>query len=158
MKLTTALILAFWHALSPGLDRLPSAKRIAAAIVRAVEADPLPAVYGESLRDAAMLAYFAVRESSLDPRAVGDGGRSRGVWQMRGACGSANVEAQAACWLRMLHDSDCDDHPVAAMWGVCSGLVPYGTKRVPVEKLAAKREERAFSVLAKIVEPPLQQE
>jgi hypothetical protein len=145
-----AFILAIWASYAPGSQRSASAHRIAESISQAIEADSKSApVYGSHIEDTAFMAFFAIRESSLVLSAVGDGGRSHGVWQMKGRCGQASVEEQAGCWLRLLHTAKdkCPDHPIAMMWGQCTGLVPYGHGKKPVEQLAAKREEIARRLL-----------
>jgi hypothetical protein len=140
-----ALVLLMWHFLAPGAERLANAPRIADAIVAAVQADAAAApVYGSHAEDAAVMAYFAVRESWLNPGAVGDGNRSFGVWQMRGACAHVSVEAQARCWLAQLHASPCKGgHAVETFWGTC-GHPAYSA-------LAARREARAHEVLVQAV-------
>jgi hypothetical protein len=86
-----ALILTLWALLAPGAERLADAGRIASAI---------EAVVGGDERMAAVMATYAWRESSLQLRVVGDGGRSCGVWQE--ACSriaGLSLEQQAALWL-----------------------------------------------------------
>jgi len=86
-------------------------------------------------------AYWAFRESSLDNRAVGDGGRSFGIWQQR-VCGRSPIATQAACWVALLHEGQkrCAE-PSAIMWGICDGATA---------KLAAQRVAKARSLLARV--------
>jgi hypothetical protein len=148
-----ALVLAMWNVWAPGAERLPSALPIARAIAQVISTDEQAPVYESHLEDAAMMAFFAARESALNPSSVGDGGRSHGVWQMRGACGRAGIEGQAVCWLALLHASRCA-HPVATFWGRCVGPVPYGARTLPVEWLASQRETRARALLAQAIAQP----
>lgn len=150
MERLVTLVLALWGVISPGVPKLAHAREIAEAVASAVLAEPAP-TYEDRDVDAAVMAYFAVRESWLDVRAVGDGGKAHGVWQLHGACGLRSVREQAACWVAMLREGRCREHPVAIMWGACSGPARYGR----VEVLAAAREKRARALLAKVraVEP-----
>src|SRR5580704_9332744 len=120
MSLKT-LVLAIWAAIHPAAPTLPDAPEIADAIVVAVSQDPLPPVFGSREEDAAVMAYYALRESWLRKRAVGDGGRSFGVWQENATTGRADVVTQARAWLFMLHEGAriCPDNPAAPLSGGC---------------------------------------
>lgn len=143
-----ALCLAIWTAIAPGALHVKTAPRIALAIANAVYADgenaPATSSHAE---DAALMAYFAIRESWLDPLAVGDGGKAHGVWQLHGMAGHAPLEAQARAWLRMLHEGArmCPEHPTAIMWGGCRGRDQLTGH--DFAELAAKREERTRALL-----------
>lgn len=55
--------------------------------------------------DAALMVVYAHRESAFRPGAVGDGGKSCGVWQEPCSLVSRlTVDQQARCWLRWVHD------------------------------------------------------
>lgn len=154
------LVLSFWAAISPAYLKMPHAQEIAAAIASELEGEALGSaspVYLDANEDVGMAAYFAVRESSLDPAAAGDCASkgdpssclSKGVWQLRGPCGIATVAEQVHCWMTLLRYSPCPDHPIATMWGKCSGRSPLGD----VEVLAAKREKRVRELLAALALP-----
>src|ERR1700689_1896750 len=98
------IVLAIWAAVHPGAPRLPDAAAIAAAIDAAVSQDAEPSVFGSREEDAAVMAYYAIRERWLSQDAVGDGGRSFGVWQLRSASGRADLLTQARAWLALLHE------------------------------------------------------
>lgn len=160
-----SLVLAFWQALNPAFARAPAARPIADAIAAELEPEAdgaRPPVYQDAVEDAAAMAYWAVRESSLDPSVPGDC-RDRadpatcaahGAWQLHGPCGRAPLREQARCWMALLRHSPCPEHPLATMWGTCSGLVPDGAgHRVPVSRLVAQRERRIGEVLATLPLP-----
>ena len=124
--------------------------------VRAVldEDDDVAPVYTSRDEDLAVMASFIYRESSMQLRAVGDGGRSFGMLQMRNREARGDAYAQASAWLRLLHAAavderfGCPEHPAAAMWGSCKGIVPDGKGgTAPVSKLASKREWAARKLL-----------
>lgn len=128
------LVLAIWAAIHPGLDKLGAAPEIANAISVIVEqdADKAP-VYGSHAEDAAIMAYWAYRESTLNTRAVGDGGVAHGVWQLHSACGNASVLQQARCWMSMLREGKriCPDAPAAPLSGGCRQARKLVDRRVP---------------------------
>ena len=158
-ELLRAFVLLFWSLIAPGLDKVKDARAIATGLVDAIVADRDSApVYSSHLEDLAAGAFFAFRESSLQADAQGDCHElapgvvrceAHGPWQLHGACGFKSLEEQAACWLVILHDGKarCPRHPAAAAWGTCTGLVPYGGRSVPVQRLAAKREARIRELL-----------
>jgi len=86
------LLLTIWTLLAgPGAARLPTAVPVA---------DAIEAASGGDEQIGALLAVYAWRESALQPRAVGDGGRSCGVWQM--SCARVQgmpLASQARIWL-----------------------------------------------------------
>ena len=100
------IVLAIWAAVHPGAPRLPDASAIAAAIDAAVSQDAEPSVFGSREEDAAVMAYYAIRESWLNHDAVGDGGRSFGVWQLRSASGRADLASRRSAGIgsRSLHE------------------------------------------------------
>jgi hypothetical protein len=71
------IVLAIWAAVHPGAPRLPDAAPIAAAIETAVSQDVEPPVFGSREEDAAVMAYYAIRESWLTHDAIGDARTSR---------------------------------------------------------------------------------
>jgi hypothetical protein len=115
------LVLTIWAAVHPAAPRLPDAPQIAAAIDTAVSQDAEPPVFGSREEDAAVMAYYAIRESWLSHDAVGDGGLSFGVWQMRSASGRADLSTQARAWLALLHAGarSCPASPAAPLSGGC---------------------------------------
>jgi hypothetical protein len=133
------LVLAIWAAIHPGAARLADAGAIAAAIDEAVSRDVEPAVFGSREEDAAVMAYYALRESWLSHDAVGDGGRSFGVWQMRTASGRADLPTQARAWLALLHEGArlCPASPAAPLSGGC----------VAARSTADRRAIKAHSLL-----------
>jgi hypothetical protein len=116
------LVLAIWSAIHPAAPRLHDARQIAAAIETAVSQDPEPPVFGSREEDAAVMAYYALRESWLNKDAIGDGGRSFGAWQQRNAAGRADLGTQARAWLALLHEGAriCPESPAAPLSGGCS--------------------------------------
>jgi len=116
------IILTIWMLLAPGAQRLPSASPIADAIVSATTDE----------REAALLALYAWRESSLRPEVTGGGGRSCGPWQMRcSAVRGLSLGAQARLWLSWVH---------ASSLGSVDSSPARAAKR---ERLAASLLERA---------------
>jgi hypothetical protein len=122
------IVLAIWAAVHPGAPRLPDAAPIAAAIETAVSQDVEPPVFGSREEDAAVMAYYAIRESWLTHDAIGDGGRSFGVWQLRSASGRA-----------LLHEGAriCPASPAAPLSGGC----------VAARSTADRRATKARSLL-----------
>jgi hypothetical protein len=116
------LVLAIWAAIHPAAPRLPAAPQIADAIQAAVSDDTEAPVFGSREEDAAVMAYYALRESWLARDAVGDGGKSFGVWQMRTASGRADLTTQAHAWLYLLHRVAriCPQSPAAPLSGGCT--------------------------------------
>jgi len=149
MSLKT-LVLAIWAAIHPAAPKLPDAPEIATAIETVVTQDPRPPVFGSREEDAAVMAYYAFRESSLRRNAVGDGGRSFGVWQENATTGRADIMTQARAWLYMLHEGAriCPDNPAAPLSGGCRAAARMAQRRV-----AKARELLEFAKRA--LEPPL---
>src|SRR5579859_3882124 len=127
-----ALVMALWSAVHPLAPTLPDASEIADAIVIAVTQDPAPPVFGSREEDAAVMAYYALRESWLRKNAVGDGGRSFGVWQENATTGRADVVTQARAWLFMLHEGAriCPTNPAAPLSGGCKAASRLASRRV----------------------------
>jgi hypothetical protein len=115
------LVLSIWAAVHPAAPRLHDAALIADAIQAAVTSDAEPPVFGSREDDAAVMAYYAIRESWLSKDAVGDGGLSFGVWQQRSSAGRADVVTQARSWLSLLHEGAriCPASPAAPLSGGC---------------------------------------
>jgi len=133
------IVLAIWAAVHPGAPRLPDAAPIAAAIETAVSQDVEPPVFGSREEDAAVMAYYAIRESWLTHDAIGDGGRSFGVWKLRSASGRADLSTQAHAWLALLHEGAriCPASPAAPLSGGC----------VAARSTADRRATKARSLL-----------
>ncbi|HEX3346057.1 MAG TPA: hypothetical protein VHS09_15845 [Polyangiaceae bacterium] len=133
------IVLAIWAAVHPAAPRLPDAAPIAAAIETAVSQDAEAPVFGSREEDAAVMAYYAIRESWLTHDAVGDGGRSFGVWQLRSASGRADLPTQARAWLSLLHEGAriCPASPAAPLSGGC----------VAARSTADRRATRARTLL-----------
>jgi len=133
------IVLAIWAAVHPAAPKLPDAAPIAAAIETAVTQDAEPPVFGSREEDAAVMAYYALRESWLTHDAVGDGGLSFGVWQLRSASGRADLTTQARAWLALLHEGAriCPASPAAPLSGGC----------VAARTTADRRAVRAKSLL-----------
>lgn len=125
------IVLTIWAAIHPAAPRLPDAPQIAAAIETAVNADAEPPVFGSREEDAAVMAYWALRESWLSHDAVGDGGLSFGVWQLRSASGRADLGTQAKAWLSLLHEGAriCPASPAAPLSGGCSAARTTADRR-----------------------------
>ena len=127
-----ALIVAIWAAIHPAAPKLHDASEIADAITTAVNEDQQPPVFGSREEDAAMMAYWALRESWLAKGAVGDGGRSYGVWQEPAVTGRADVLTQARAWLVALHEGAriCPASPAAPLSGGCWAARSVANRRV----------------------------
>jgi hypothetical protein len=124
-------VLTIWGAIHPAAPHLHDASRIADAIQAAVTADAEAPVFGSRDEDAAVMAYYALRESWLSSSAVGDGGRSFGVWQLRSASGRADLETQARAWLALLHEGAriCPASPAAPLSGGCTAARSTADRR-----------------------------
>jgi hypothetical protein len=161
-KALVAMLFALWHAAAPGVERQRDAREIAEAIATAVIEDgqrtPILSSHAE---DAAVAGYYAMRESWLDLDAVGDGGRSRGAWQLQGSAGRAPAVDQARAWLALMHRGarDCRDSPRAGQapapatayaWGVCHALDSLRTGH-DIAELARRREQRARRLLQRVL-------
>lgn len=137
---TIELVFSVWAALHPAAPRQAHAAEIANAISYAVEHDASH-VWGHD-EDAAVLAAYALAESWLNPGAVGDGGRSWGVWQQRRAVGGADVQTQAVGALRHMHEGQavCPESPAAPFSGGC----------VEARTVADRRVRRALGILSRL--------
>lgn len=154
-----ALAIELWTAADPAYAKRPAAAAISRALAEELddEAEGRKApTYADGREDLAFAAWFASRESSLqavdgDCRVSSDPTTcaAHGYWQLHGECGKRSVREQARCWLKILRYSPCHEHPIAIMWGTCSGKVPYGSRLVPVSQLAAEREARVRALLEK---------
>lgn len=133
------IILAIWAAMHPAAPRIADASEIADAIENVVTHDEDPPVFGSREDDAAVMAYYAFKESGLRKRAVGDGGRSFGVWQESTSSGRGDVLTQAKAWFRMLREGlrICPASPAAPLSGGCTAA----------RKLADRRVARARALL-----------
>ena len=127
-----ATIFAIWTLIHPLAPTMSDAPAIATAIESAVSSDPVAPFTGSREGDAAVLAYYALRESWLTIHAVGDGGRSCGVVQLRCEWTTGlDVAAQVKLWLRLVHASSL-------------GAVDSSKTR------AAARQKKALALLAKV--------
>jgi hypothetical protein len=105
MPSLSALVLSLWHLLSPGAERLPQAPAIARAIETAVSED-FARGYVDAPLEAAVVAVYAARESSLRPGVRGDGGKSCGLLQLRcSLVRGMTLTEQVRLWLRLVHAS-----------------------------------------------------
>ena len=138
-----AYVLACWHALSPGWERAGDALELAHAIATVVveDGDRAP-IYGSHALDAAVLAYWAVRESGLRLDARNPTGRSVGAWQG----GGGPALAQARRELALLHEGArrCPDAPGAIVWGACHARDVLTGR--DVADLARARERRSVEL------------
>jgi hypothetical protein len=133
------LVMAVWSAIHPAAPRLADAPEIAAAIATVISQDPEPPVFGSREEDAAVMAYYALRESWLRKGVVGDNGRSFGVWQEPAVTGRADVLTQARAWFAVLRAGArlCPASPAAPLSGGC----------FEARKLADRRVKRARALL-----------
>jgi hypothetical protein len=143
------IVLTIWAAIHPAAPRLPDAPQIAAAIETAVTTDAEPPVFGSREEDAAVMAYYALRESWLSHDAVGDGGRSFGVWQLRSASGRADLGTQARAWLALLHEGAriCPASPAAPLSGGCTAA------RVTADRRAVRAHSLLESARKTLTDP-----
>jgi hypothetical protein len=151
-----ALVLAIWAAIHPSAPKLPDAPEIASAIETVITQDNLPPVFGSREEDAAVMAYYALRESWLRKHAVGDGGRSFGVWQENERTGRADVLTQARAWLYMLHEGAriCPDNPAAPLSGGCTAASRIAARRVAKARELLAVAKRALSASHSTDETP----
>jgi hypothetical protein len=133
------LVFAVWTAIHPAAPKLVDAPEIASAIATVVSEDPAPPVFGSREEDAAVMAYYALRESWLRKGVIGDNGRSFGVWQEPASTGKADVLTQARAWVAVLREGArlCPASPAAPLSGGC----------VAARKLADRRVKRARALL-----------
>ena len=133
------LVLAVWSAIHPAAPKLVDAPEIATAIATVVSEDPEPPVFGSREEDAAVMAYYALRESWLRKGVVGDNGRSFGVWQQPEKTGRADVLTQARAWVAVLRKGAqlCPASPAAPLSGGC----------VVARNVADRRVKRARALL-----------
>ncbi len=133
------LVFAVWTAIHPAAPKLVDAPEIAAAIATVVSEDPAPPVFGGREEDAAVMAYYALRESWLRKGVVGDHGKSFGVWQEPESTGKADVLTQARAWVAVLREGArlCPASPAAPLSGGC----------VAARKVADRRVKKALALL-----------
>jgi len=155
-----AVLFAMLHVVGPGYARSRDARLIVEAVADVVEDDaeaaanlppdeakafaPITSSYAE---DAALQLYWAVRESSLNLTITGDGGKSRGAWQLQLPAGTSSAHAQARAWRKLLRVG-AKRCPVAAsiMWGDCE--VELSTDEAATSKSAAlRRQAKARALL-----------
>lgn len=141
------LVLAIWAAVHPAAPRLPDAPQIAAAIDAAVSQDAEPPVFGSREEDAAVMAYYAIRESWLARNAVGDGGKSFGVWQLRTPSGRADLGTQARAWLALLHEGAriCPQSPAAPLSGGCVAARTTADRRATKARRLLETAKKALA-------------
>jgi hypothetical protein len=140
------LVLAIWAAIHPAAPKLPDAPEIAVAIETVITQDQLPPVFGSREEDAAVMAYWALRESWLRKNAVGDNGRSFGIWQEQSAAGKGDIMTQARTWLFMLHEGAkmCPDNPAAPLSGGCRNAARLARRRVAKARELLETVRRAL--------------
>jgi hypothetical protein len=141
-----ALIVAIWAAIHPAAPKLLDASEIADAITTAIQDDSQPPVFGSREEDAAIMAYYALRESWLAKDAVGDRGRSFGVWQQRAITGRADVLTQARAWLVSLHEGQriCPASPAAPLSGGCYAARSLANRRVARARALLNRARQSL--------------
>jgi hypothetical protein len=141
------LVLTIWGAIHPLAPHLHDASEIAAAIEAAVTDDAEPPVFGSRDEDAAVMAYYALRESWLSHDAIGDGGRSFGVWQLRSASGRADLGTQARAWLSLLHEGAriCPASPAAPLSGGCVAARSTADRRATRAHLLLEAAKKTLS-------------
>jgi len=112
----TQLVLLWMTSLvpAPSVPWGPSYVETATAIVTACEERP---AFGSAERCAAVLTAIAYHESRFQPDAIGDGGQSRGVWQVSRAWGLAPAapvleHARLAAELVDRSEHICHDRPL----------------------------------------------
>ena len=138
-----AAIVAMWALIHPGLPASGDGPEVAADIAQAVVEDGENApVYSSHAEDAALMAYYAYRESWLRSSAV-DAAGCMGVWQFCSPIGRASILTQARAWLRLLHDGKalCPDSPAAPLSGGCA----------QARGLADRRGQRARELLGRVL-------
>jgi hypothetical protein len=139
-------VLLFWRALHVGApgDARAVAKAIEVDVVEDELAGRAP-VFGSREKDAAVMAYYALRESWLVRGAVGDGGKSFGYWQQEEAHGRGPAERQGRYWLALLREGErsCPASPAAPLSGGC--------KVREARALADHRVKKALEVLDQVL-------
>ena len=95
--------------------------------------------YASDEEEVSVAARWAVEESWLRPRAVGDSGVAHGIFQLHSAAGKGTLEQQTQGWLALLHEGAriCPESPAAPLSGGC----------VRARKLADRRTKAALRVL-----------
>jgi hypothetical protein len=148
------LVLAVWASIHPVLPRSSDANTIASAIATVIAEDGKNApVFTSHVEDAAVMAYWAYRESSLRLHVTGDGGKSFGFLQLRTPAAHGDPVSQARSWLYMLHAGKrmctaSEGAPGAVMWGGCALHV----KQYTTADLAEGRLTRARELLMSVME------
>lgn len=144
------LVQSVWYQVDPIWPRTRDAQEIAVGIALVVVEDrENPPVFTSHDEDAEVMAYWGLRESGLDKHAIGDGGRSHGVWQQRTAAGfSDSVSVQGRSELRLLRQGKlmCPGSPAAILWGGCHVRVVFHKNWSDV--LANRRIMRGRELLA----------
>jgi hypothetical protein len=136
-----ALCFAVWAAFNPHAVFSKHSEALADAIATATLFDPSP-TFGSAEPEAAVAARYAVEESWLHLRAVGDSGQAHGAFQLHTPAGRGSAQEQAEGWLTMLHDGAvlCPESPAAPLSGGCHRA----------RKLADRRVKAAFEVLQRV--------
>lgn len=127
-----ALLLSLAIVLQPGALERSATLQIVEATAYAIDHDPEAPIYGSREADAVVLLHTAWAESGFDLGAKGDGGRSRGAWQIQKREGRGDARTQAAMALRLLHWAAraCPELPEAAyMSGSCRKARRLATER-----------------------------
>jgi hypothetical protein len=153
-----AICFAVWTAFHPVAAKMDRAGEVANAIAWTAATLPLPEVpiLSDDPRDdarevlAAVMARYAVEESWLRPRQVGDHGLAHGFWQLHSAAGHASTFDQAMAWVALLREVAPHCAPGEALNALSSGACDRGvrlaTRRLSaslavVRDAAARRQE-----------------
>jgi hypothetical protein len=133
-----ALCFAVWATFDPAASKARDAEALASAIAWAGITDANP-VYKDAEHEAAVAARYAVEESWLNLKAIGDSGAAHGAFQLHSSAGRGDAAAQVAGWLALLHEGAlrCPASPAAPLSGGCRRAY----------KLANRRVAAAFAVL-----------
>lgn len=157
-----AIAMTIWAAVHPQLPKAPDAERIADACAQSVlddQAAGLPPIGRDYEEDLAVEAYWSSRESSLRARAVGDGGKAFGAFQLHTECGKRSLAEQARCWRAMVREGakrcGAGSASYAILWGGCRlDLGPYGSPGWTSDRAAARRVGNAMKLHAGIAPDP----
>lgn len=151
------LVITIWAAMHPAAPRMRDAAIIADAIQAAVSSDQAPPVFGSREDDAAVMAYYALRESWLTRDAVGDGGRSFGVWQQPASVGRADLLTQARAWLSFLHEGAriCPASPAAPLSGGCVAGRSVADRRARSARVLLEGARKALAAPPAVDTPSL---
>lgn len=162
IHLIQLLVLTIFAQIAPGLDHTRDARAISLAVATVIVEDAEDAamaqspedarafapIFGSYAEDAAVMAYWAFRESSLNLKIKGDGGRSVGAWQLQLPAGYSSAMSQARAWRKLLRvgAKRCPASPGSIMWGDCNVEVSDGEGSTS-RHAANRRVEKARELL-----------